>query len=105
MKAPTKLPVVPLAVAGTLIAIVLYLFNSASSGKMTFGEPRPEKLVDLEGSETEIAVAPDGTRLVAIASGDLWLFNVSDGSRKRLTQTAENESFPAWTADGKRLTF
>src|SRR6185436_19516962 len=53
----------------------------------------------------EIAVAPDGTRLVAIASGDLWLFNISDGSRRRLTQTTEIESFPAWTPDGKRLTF
>jgi Tol biopolymer transport system component len=100
-----KIPVVPLAVATTLIAVVLYLFNSASSGQLTFGEPRLEKLADLEGTETEVAVAPDGSRLVAIVSGDLWLFNIADGSRKRLTQTDEFERFPAWTPDGKRLTF
>ena len=100
-----KIPVIPLTVAGTLIAIVLYLFNLASSEKTVFGEPRFEKLAELAGTETEVAVAPDGTRLVAIASGDLWLFNVSDGSRQRLTQTTEIESFPAWTPDGKRLTF
>jgi Tol biopolymer transport system component len=100
-----KIPVVPLAVATTLIAVVLYLFNSASSGHLTFGESRLEKLTDLEGSETEVAVAPDGSRLVAITSGDLWLFNIADGSRKRLTQTNEFERFPAWMPDGKRLTF
>jgi Tol biopolymer transport system component len=100
-----KIPVVPLAVAGTLIAVVLYLFNSASSGHLTFGEPRVEKLADLGEVETEVAVTPDGSRLVAIASGDLWLFNIADGSRKRLTQTIDTESFPAWTPDGRRLTF
>jgi Tol biopolymer transport system component len=100
-----RIPVVPLAVAGTLIAVVLYLFNSASSGRLTLGEPRLEKLADLEGIETEIAITPDGSRLVAVTSGDLWLFNIADGSRKRLTQTVESERFPAWTPDGKRLTF
>jgi len=100
-----KIPVVPLAVATTLIVVVLYLFNSASSGQLTLGEPRLEKLVDLKGAETEVAVAPDGSRLVAIADGDLWLFNIAEGSRQRLTQTTESERFPAWTPDGKRVTF
>jgi len=100
-----KIPVVPVVVAATLIGGVLYLFNSMSSGRLTLGEPRLEKLVDLEGTETEVAIAPDGSRLVAIASGDLWLFNITDGSRKKLTQTTESEAFPAWAPDGKRVTF
>jgi Tol biopolymer transport system component len=100
-----KVPVIPLVVASTLIAGVVYLFNSASSGKMTFGEPRLEKLGDIGGTETEVAVAPDGSRLVAVASGDLWLFNIADGSRQRLTETVEIESFPAWAPDGKRVSF
>ena len=40
-----------------------------------------------------------------IVSGDLWLVNPATGERKRLTQTPEPESFPAWTPDGKRITF
>jgi Tol biopolymer transport system component len=100
-----KIPIIPLVVAGTLIAVVVYLFNSASSGKLTLGEARVEKLADLEGVESEVAVTSDGSRLVAIASGDLWLFNIANGSRQRITQTAESESFPAWAPDGKRLTF
>jgi len=101
-----KIPVIPLAVAVTLVAIVVYLFNSASSGRpKVLGQPRLEKLVDLDGTETEVALAPDGSRLVAVASGDLWLFNIGDGSRRRLTETPESEGFPAWTPDGKRVTF
>lgn len=100
-----KIPWIPLAVAATLVVIVVFLFNSMGSGQKVFGQPRLEKLVDLDGIETEVSIAPDGTRLVAIASGDLWLFNVADGSRVRLTQTADKESFPAWANDGQRVTF
>jgi Tol biopolymer transport system component len=100
-----KLPVIPLVVAATLIGIVVYLFNSVSSGRLKFGEARLEKIADLMGTETEVAVAPDGARLVAVASGDLWLFNIADGTRQRITETPESESFPAWAPDGKRVTF
>lgn len=101
-----KIPVVPLVVASTLVGVVVYLFNSASSGRMTFGEPRLEKLTDIaEGTETEVAIAPDGSRLIAVASGDLWMFNIGDKTTKRITETPESESFPAWAPDGKRITF
>ena len=100
-----KIPVVPLAVATTLVAAAVILFNSASSGRKTFGMPGLERLVDLDGTETEVSLAPDGSRLVAVASGDLWLFNIGDGSRRKLTETTDPESFPAWAPDGKRVTF
>jgi len=100
-----KIPWVPLVVATTLVTVVVILFNSMSSGPKVFGQPRLEKLVDFEGSETEVTMAPDGSRLVAVASGDLWLFDISNGSRRRLTQTTDKESFPAWAPDGQRLTF
>lgn len=100
-----KIPWIPLVVATTLVVIVVFLFNSMGSNQKVFGQPRLEKLVDLDGTETEVSFAPDGTRLVAVASGDLWLFNIADGSRQRLTQTADKETFPAWTYDGQRVTF
>ena len=100
-----KIPWIPLVVATILVVVVVFLFNSIGSTQKVFGQPRIEKLVDLDGTETEVSFAPDGTRLVAVASGDLWLFNIADGSRQRLTQTADKESFPAWTSDGQRVTF
>jgi Tol biopolymer transport system component len=100
-----KIPWVPLVVAATLVTVVVFLFNSMHSGPTAYGQPRIEKVADLDGAETEVSVAPDGARLIAVASGDLWLFDIASGSRQRLTQTADKESFPAWAPDGKRLTF
>jgi Tol biopolymer transport system component len=100
-----KIPWVPLVVAATLVAVVVFLFNSMDSGSRVFGQPRLEKLADLEGTETEVSIAPDGSRLIAVASGDLWLFNIAAGSSTRLTQTTDKESFPAWAPDGQRVTF
>ena len=100
-----KIPWVPLVVAATLVTVVVFLFNSMDSVTKVFGQPRIEKVADLDGAETEVSVAPDGTRLIAVASGDLWLFDIASGSRQRLTQTTDKESFPAWAPDGKRLTF
>jgi Tol biopolymer transport system component len=100
-----KIPVIPLVVATSLVAVVVFLFNSMSSGKKTFGPPQLQNLVDLEGVESELAVSPDGTRLVAVASGDLWLFTIRDGGRRRLTETFDAETAPAWAPDGQRVTF
>src|SRR5687767_6870775 len=100
-----KIPWVPVVVAATLLAVVVFLFNSMDSGPKVFGQPRMERLADLDGVETEISIAPDGSRLVAVASGDLWLFDIDGGSPQRLTQTIDEESFPAWAPDGQRVSF
>ena len=60
-----KIPWVPLTVAATLVAIVVFLFNSMDSGPKVFGAPGLERLADLDGVETEVSVAPDGSRLYA----------------------------------------
>ena len=100
-----KIPVIPIAVAATLILLVLFLFNSMSSRPKVLGAPKLELLADLEGTETEVTLAPDGMRLVAVASGDLWLFDMADGTRRRLTETIDPESFPAFAPDGRHVTF
>jgi len=78
-----KIPWVPLVVAATLVAIVVFLFNSMDSGLKVFGQPRLESLADLDGNETDVSLATDGVRLVAVASGDLWLFEIPSGSRQQ----------------------
>jgi Tol biopolymer transport system component len=49
---------------------------------------------------------PDGTQLLygfGSPNGDYGLYNVTDGSTRRLTNTPENESGHWWTSDGKTL--
>src|SRR5437773_3989226 len=100
-----RLPIVPFIVAATLLMAAVYLFNSSKSGRRILDVPRLTRLADVDGTETEVAIAPDGNRYAVIADGDLWLLDMSAGSRQQITRTLEPESFPAWTPDGKRITF
>ena len=88
-----------------VIVALIYLFDSAASRNLALGAPHLERLADVEGTETEVAIAPDGTRLLAIASGDLWLLDTSSSSNQRLTSTPEPESSPAWAPDGLQVTY
>src|SRR5437867_1310627 len=100
-----KIPVVPLVIAAALIGAAVYLFNASSPGKQVLGTPRLTRLTDIEGIETEAAIAPDGVRCAVIVAGDLWLLDMNDGSRQQITNTREIESFPSWTPDGQGLAF
>jgi len=100
-----RLPVIPLIVAVSLLAAVWYLFTATHPIQRILDAPRVTRLADVQGTETEVGVAPDGNRLAVVVSGDVWILNISTGERKRLTRTAEAESFPNWTPDGKRITF
>src|SRR5262249_21420672 len=92
-------------VAAALLGAVWYLFNASKSAERKLDVPKITRLVDIPGIETEIAIANDGNRFAVIVSGDLWLLNNATGERRQLTQTSEPESFPAWSPDGKRITF
>src|SRR5262245_57490026 len=100
-----RLPIIPFVIAATLLTAVWYLFNATRSDRRTLDVPRLTRLADIDGTETEVAAAPDGNRLAVIASGDLWVLNLSTGDRRQITRTPEAESFPNWTPDGKRITF
>jgi Tol biopolymer transport system component len=100
-----RLPIIPLVVAVTLLALVWYLFNATRSSQRVLDVPRLTRLADIEGIETEVASTAEGDRLAVISSGELWLVNLSTGERKQLTRTAEAEAFPQWMPDEKRITF
>src|SRR6266516_2972125 len=100
-----KLPIVPLVIAVTLLSAVVYLFTATRSNHRTLDAPRLTRLADIDGIETEVAIAPDGNRYAVMVSGDVWVLNLATGRRRQMTHTPEAESFPAWTPDGKRITF
>jgi Tol biopolymer transport system component len=100
-----RLPIVPFVIAVTLLAAAWYFFTATRSDHKTIDVPRLTRLADIDGTETEVAIAPDGNQYAVIVSGDLWLLNMATGARRQMTQTSIRESFPAWTSDGKRITF
>jgi len=72
-------------------------------------------LIDLSGHEfgqigdidlyDELAVSPDGRRLVvsAGAPSDLWIMELESGLRRRLTFAPGGESSPKWSPDGEQI--
>ena len=53
-----------------------------------------------------IDLSPDGENLVfSSADGDLYLFDISESTATRLTDTDRIESYPSFSPDGKQITF
>jgi imidazolonepropionase-like amidohydrolase/Tol biopolymer transport system component len=52
-------------------------------------------------------VSPDGNKVVFEALGKIWIRNINDGKKARLTRLDEdiNELFPQWSRDGKDIVF
>src|SRR5205809_7856701 len=98
-------PIVPLVIATTLLTAVWFLFTSTRPHHKVPDVPRLTRLADIDGIETEVAVAPDGNRYAVVVSGDVWFLNISTGNRRQITKTPQPETFPAWTPDGKRVSF
>jgi Tol biopolymer transport system component len=99
-----RLPIIPFVIAATLLAAAWYLFTATRSNRRTLDVPRLSRLADIDGIETEVAVAPDGNHLAVIAAGDLWVLDLPTGERKQVTRTVDAESSPAWMPDAKRIT-
>ena len=101
-----KIPVLPLLIAIALLGAAFYYVSSANApARAHFGAPAITRIGEFEGTETEVAIAPDGKRYAAVVSGDVWLLNIRDGSHEQITETPEPESFPSWTPDSRRVTF
>jgi len=100
-----RFPIVPFVIATTLLTVVWYLFTSTRPKHKVLDVPRLTRLADIDGIETEVAITPDGNRYAVIVSGNIWVLNIATGGRYQLTSPSDPESSPAWTPDGKRITF
>ena len=100
-----RLPLIPIAVVAVLMGVVAALITLIPPAEQFLGAPMVSALMDIDGVETDVAVAPDGVRYAVISSGNLWFTNTDSNTRLQLTDSAEIESSPAWTPDGARITF
>ena len=67
------------------------------------------QLTDDEGSDTDPAWSPDGTK-IAFASWregntDIWVINADGSGLRRVTNDEFIDSGPTWSPDGKRIAF
>jgi tRNA A-37 threonylcarbamoyl transferase component Bud32 len=51
------------------------------------------------------AISPDGTRLAIELGSELWIKQLDRGPAIRLASEGRQNTFPAWTADGRSVTF
>ncbi|HET9130823.1 MAG TPA: hypothetical protein VFO86_07745, partial [Terriglobia bacterium] len=101
-----KVPILPLTIAAVILGAVVYLVSTAKGpARAHFGAPILTRVGEFDGTETEVSIAPDGKQYAAIVSGNVWLLNIGDGSKKQITSTPEPVSFPSWTPDSRRITF
>jgi Tol biopolymer transport system component len=64
-----------------------------------------------DGSYTQPAISPDGTRVAAIrtesATGDknVWVFDIASGKGAAFTSGTTPKAAPVWSADGKEIAY
>ena len=91
-----RLPIIPLAVMAVLIGGgAIFVLTFTGPLVRSLDAPQLAALVDVDGVETEVAIAPGGVRYALIASGDLWFVDLAADERQQLTRSAAPESAPA----------
>jgi Tol biopolymer transport system component len=101
-----SVPLLPLSIAVFLLGTVIYFIGTSKGpARAHFGAPILTRIGDFVGTETEVAIAPDGKQYATVVSGDIWLLNIGDNSRRQVIESPEKESFPSWTPDSRLMTF
>ena len=90
-------------------------FQSHEEGRRLFSSialdsGQTEPLAELDADVDWARLSPDGTRLAFHSRGqelgvNLWLLQLSDGTRRQLTFADEFMGFPVWSPDGRWLAF
>jgi Tol biopolymer transport system component len=67
-----------------------------------------ETAISNPAAYVESALSPDGRRVAVMIGSDLWVYDLSNGARHRLTaygNSGSNASSPVWTRDSARVIF
>jgi tricorn protease len=68
--------------------------------------PALSERVNLAGQIREMALSPDGKKIVAVARGEIFAASAKDGGEMaRITTTVAPESFVAWSPDSRRVVY
>jgi hypothetical protein len=89
-----SVPLLPLLIAVFLLGTVIYFIGTSKGpARAHFGAPTLTRIGDFVGTETEVAIAPDGKQYATVVSGDIWLLNIGDNSRRQVIESPETETF------------
>lgn len=58
-----------------------------------------------EGTSMSVAVSPDGRTLAIDLQGSIWTLPAAGGAAKRITDVFNDARQPAWSPDGRSITF
>ncbi|MCI0491252.1 MAG: winged helix-turn-helix domain-containing protein [Blastocatellia bacterium] len=92
---------------GTLVYLPGGTRQSDSSLLWVSRQGEAQAMVEGQRNYWNLRISPDGRRLALSIQGDsadLWTYELSDGSFKRLTFEKANLA-PIWTPDGRRIVF
>ena len=81
-------------VRGAAFPEQLTLFDRHGKALHTVGAP---------GVYGDLSLSPDGTRLAVVRGGDIWVFELSRGTVRRVTSDAAPEWSPVWSPDGSQI--
>ena len=62
-------------------------------------------LLPIDGQASEFAVSPDGTEIVYVARGEVFVSSVEFGTTKQITNTPQQERNVSFSPDGKKILF
>ena len=94
-----------IASSGALVYVPDSGSNSEDSIVWVDREGRTEALPIPRGNYEEPRLSPEGDRLALHVKPDIWIYDVSRGTKIRLTRGEADDFEPVWTPNGERVTF